>query len=337
MMATMKLLSARTKHWCLWGIILLLTACKTQDVYPTLTLAVSTANLSDNGGSMQIIARLNGPVSEAITVPLVFTGTAVLNQNFSLSATNITINAGVDTGFITLTSIPGSDTASKLIVISLGDISNVLPQPPVSVSVFLVNANADRDGDGIPDVSDACPDDFGPAANNGCPWLGLLVNEVLYDPGPDASGDANGDGIRDPDDDEFVELFNSNPALDISGYTLSDASQVRHTFPTGTIVPSNGVIVIFGGGTPTGSFGGAIVQTASSGLLNMNNAGDVLTLRDAQGNSVAVFDINGLSGNPDEAYTRNPDITGAFVQHSSVAAANGALFSPGRRLNGSNF
>lgn len=337
MMAFLDLFSVRTKLWGLCMGVILLSACKTQDVYPTLTLTVSTANLNDNGGSMQVIARLNGPVSEAITVPLVFSGTAVLNQNFSLSANNITINAGVDTGFITLTSIPGTDTASKLIVISLGDISNVLPQAPVSVSVFLVNANADRDGDGIPDIIDACPDDFGPAENNGCPWLGLLVNEVLYDPAADAAGDANGDGIRDPLADEFVELFNSNPDLDISGYTLSDASQIRHTFPAGTIVPSNKVIVVFGGGTPTGTFGGAIVQTASTGQLNLNNAGDVLTLRDAQGNSVAVFDINGLSGNPDEAYTRNPDITGAFVQHSTVPVANGALFSPGRKVNGSNF
>ena len=203
--------------------------------------------------------------------------------------------------------------------------------------VTLVRANADRDGDGVPDIDDDCPDDFGPAANNGCPWLGLLINEVLYDPAADAAGDANGDGVRDPLADEFVELFNSNPALDISGFTLSDAAQVRHTFPAGTIVPSNGVIVVFGGGNPTGSFGGAIVQTATEGQLNLNNAGDILTLRDSLGNVVAVFDINGLSGNPDEAYSRNPDITGDFVQHATIPAANGALFSPGRKVNGSNF
>jgi hypothetical protein len=137
--------------------------------------------------------------------------------------------------------------------------------------------------------------------------------------------------------DEFVELFNSNPALDISGYTLSDAAQVRHTFPPNTIVPSKGVIVVFGGGSPTGTFGGAIVQTATEGQLNLNNAGDVLTLRDNQGNVLAVFDINGLSGNPNEAYSRNPDITGNFVQHASIPAANGALFSPGVKVDGSNF
>lgn len=330
-------MSASARPLLVLAFSLLLSACKTQDVFPTLTLVASTADLNDNGGTMQIIARLNGPVAEPLSIPLNFSGSAVINQNYTVSARQITVNAGVDSGFITLTAIASADTSSKVIVIGVGAIESVLIQNVTNLVVNLVSANADRDGDGIPDITDGCPDVFGVAANNGCPWLGLLVNEVLYDPAADAAGDANGDGVRDPDDDEFVELFNSNPALDISNYTLSDAAMVRHTFPVGTIVPSNGVIVVFGGGNPTGTFGGAMVQTATGGLLNLNNAGDVLTLRDNLGNVVAVFDINGLSGNPDESYTRNPDITGAFVQHATIPAANGALFSPGRKVDGSNF
>lgn len=333
----MKLVPVSLRGGLFLSLFALLFSCKTQDVYPTLTLRASTANLNENGGTMQIIARLNGPTAEAITVPLTFTGNTVLNRNFSVSAALITINAGVDSGFITLTAIATTDTGSKTIIIGLGETANVLPQPPLSVVVNLVNANADRDADGIPDISDACPDNFGPIENDGCPWLGLLVNEVLYDPADGLAGDANGDGIREAQGDEFVEFYNSNPILDISGYTISDADAVRHTFPANTIIPSKGVVVVFGGGTPTGTFGGAVVQTASTGLLNLNNAGDMLTLRDTQGNVVAIFDINGLSGNPDEAYTRNPDITGAFVQHASIPAANGAFFSPGKRVNGSNF
>jgi len=214
----MKLVPVSLRSWLFLSLFALLFSCKTEDVYPTLTLTASTANLNENGGTMQIIARLNGPTSEAITVPLTFTGNTVLNRNFSVSATAITINAGADTGFVTLTAIATTDTGSKTIIIGLGETANVLPQPPLSVIVNLVNVNADRDGDGIPDISDNCPDDFGPIENNGCPWLGLLVNEVLYDPGADAAGDANGDGIRDPLADEFVEFYNSNPILDISLY-----------------------------------------------------------------------------------------------------------------------
>lgn len=70
----MKLIPARLKQLFLLVFILTMAACKTQDVYPTLTLAVSTSNLNDNGGNMRVIARLNGPISDDITVPLIFTG-----------------------------------------------------------------------------------------------------------------------------------------------------------------------------------------------------------------------------------------------------------------------
>lgn len=317
--------------------LLVLSGCKTEDVFPTLKLELSTNNVANDGSSMRIQVRLNGPISRDLTVPLNFSGNALINTHFSLSAEAITVAAGADTGFITLTALPTTDTTSRQVVVSLGDVSRVIVQTPVSQAINLVNANADRDGDGIPDVLDNCPDEPGPAINNGCPWKGLIINEVNYDPADGIAGDANGDGVRDPLADEFVEIYNDSLAFDISGFTLSDASSVRHTFPAGTIIPSKGVMVVFGGGTPTGSFGGALVQTASSGQLNLNNAGDVLTLKDAQGNTIRSFDVTPLSDNPNEAYTRSPDITGDFLQHSAIPEAGGRLFSPGTRLNGTNF
>lgn len=317
--------------------LLVLSGCKTEDVFPTLKLELSTNNVANDGSSMRIQVRLNGPISSDLTVPLNFSGNAQINTHFSLSAEAITVAAGADTGFITLTALPTTDTTSRQVVVSLGDVSRVIVQTPVSQAINLVNANADRDNDGIPDISDNCPDEAGPAINNGCPWKGLIINEVNYDPADGIAGDANGDGVRDPLADEFVEIYNDSLAFDISGFTLSDASSVRHTFPAGTIIPSKGVMVVFGGGTPAGSFGGALVQTASSGQLNLNNAGDVLTLKDAQGNTIRSFDVTPLSDNPNEAYTRSPDITGDFLQHSAIPEAGGRLFSPGTRLNGTNF
>ena len=44
-----------------------------------------------------------------------------------------------------------------------------------------------------------------------------------------------------------------------------------------------------------------------------------------------------LSNNPDESYTRNPDLTGEFEQHAGIESASGALFSPGTKLNGTSF
>src|SRR5262245_28532380 len=83
----------------------------------------------------------------------------------------------------------------------------------------------------------------------------VFINEILADP-DGTNGDANGDGVVSGTQDEFVELVNvSGSFLDISGWTLSDASGVRHTYPPGSVVCEEGVMVVFSGGTPTGSFG----------------------------------------------------------------------------------
>lgn len=67
----------------------------------------------------------------------------------------------------------------------------------------------DRDLDSIPDKDDDCPDEFGPKENNGCPWGdkdgdGILdnVDECPEVPGPEENkgcpwGDLDGDGVTD--------------------------------------------------------------------------------------------------------------------------------------------
>lgn len=163
----------------------------------------------------------------------------------------------------------------------------------------------------------------------------VVINEIHADPAGDISGDANGDGVRHFGDDEFVEIYNSSgSALDISGWTLSDAFSVRHVFPASTIIPEDCAIVVFGGGAPAGVFGGAIVQTASTTALGLNNGGDTVTLNDGSDN---VAEGYGSEGGNNESLTRDPDITGSFVGHSSATGANGALFSPGAMIDGSIF
>ncbi|MGB3642043.1 MAG: lamin tail domain-containing protein, partial [Rivularia sp. (in: cyanobacteria)] len=159
----------------------------------------------------------------------------------------------------------------------------------------------------------------------------IIINEILADPPSGNDGDANGDGTRDGGDDEFIELVNnSDSAIDISGWTLSDGSGVKHTFPSETIVPANGVILVFGGGTPTGNFGGAIVQTASTRSLSLNNSGDTVTLNNGT-KDIASYTYGDEGGN-NQSLTRNPDITGDFIQHSQATNSGGALFSPGTTL-----
>lgn len=326
------------KKLLLPAFAVILYSCETEDILPTLTVNASSMMLSEANGSVVLTAQLNGPAASTLRIPFALGGTATLTGDYQISSTEFVIQEGATTGTITLTAVQDVLVEGiETIIIGVTNSSSVLILTPIALTINLQDDDADTDSDGVLDSADQCPTVAGPAANSGCPFLGLIINEVLYDPADGIAGDSNGDGTRDPNLDEFVEIFNSNPSLNISGFTLSDATSIRHTFPVGTILPQNGVIVVFGGGTPTGTFGGSMVQTASTGQINLNNAGDMLTLRNASGVIIATFDVTPLDDNPNDSYTRNPDVTGNFERHSTINSANGALFSPGRKVNGTNF
>ncbi|MEM9386896.1 MAG: lamin tail domain-containing protein [Pseudomonadota bacterium] len=165
----------------------------------------------------------------------------------------------------------------------------------------------------------------------------LVLNEFQYDPASDTAGDANGDGIRDGSEDEFIELVNAGTdVLDISDWTIADQVDVRHEFAPGTLLAPNCGIVVFGGGAPTGEFGGFTVATASSGLLGLNNGGDTIFIADGSGALVTEFTYDGSLA-ADQSATRDPDLLGAFVPHTTAIGGEGALFSPGKRVDESEF
>ena len=319
-------------------LCLLSLSCTTEDILPAVELGLDASTLSEAGGELTLTATLNSDATESISLALIFGGTASENQDYSASSSAITIDSGMSSGTVTISAIQDIELESiETITVSVTSGSGVLLLSNSVIEIAMLDDDSDTDSDGVLDAVDSCPDVAGSADNNGCPWLGFLINEVLYDPETGDEGDANGDGTRDANGDEFIEFFNSGPEMDMSGYSLSDASQIRHVFPAGTVVPLNGVLVLFGSGSPTGNFGGAVVQTASTGSINMNNAGDFVTLQDTSGTIVLTFDVEPLSNNPNESYTRNPDLTGDFVQHSGIEVANGALYSPGTMLDGSSF
>lgn len=171
----------------------------------------------------------------------------------------------------------------------------------------------------------------------------LIFNEVLYDPSNNAlDGDANGDGVYNQEEDSFVEFYNtSSMPFDASGYqiwddTTSGSGTLRFVVPAGTIIPGNGVMVVFGSGPLVGSFGGAVLLSAdtTTSHLNLNNSGEVIGLKDANGNFVAYFNSDSFSDNPNESYTRYPDVTGPWIQHGDSTSV---LFSPGTKADGTPF
>jgi len=173
-----------------------------------------------------------------------------------------------------------------------------------------------------------------PGAAPPTPPSDWVINEIHADPDGSIAGDANGDGIRDGSQDEFVEIVNTSGAdIDISGWTLADGFTVRHTFATGSIVLDGCSVVVFGGGTPTGAFGNSLVQTASGGSLGLNNSGDNITLHNGVGDAATAS--YGSEGGANQSLTLDPDVTGAsFVQHSVASSSGGTLFSPGTKQDG---
>ena len=174
----------------------------------------------------------------------------------------------------------------------------------------------------------------------------LIINEYLADPGGSAAGDlegdANGDGTRDSTDDEFVEIVNNGAApLDVSLFTISDATQVRFTIPAGKVIPPGESAIVFGGGAPTGAFGNAtangLVFTAGPGGLSLNNGGDTITVSDNLAATVTSVTFGSPEGGANQSITLSPDLTGSFTTHSTAVGSGGALYSPGARVNGAPF
>jgi hypothetical protein len=331
----MKLVSIFYSLW-LFALLATFNSCKTDDVTPLVNLEVQRPQL-DEEGTLDVFAVLNGSVNTDVFVKVEFSGNATLNQDYTTSSDEIVIPKGSERGSITLSGIQNNDTNIRFVEISISSVENGISLTSSKLTIELVDCSSDRDGDGIPDCEDDCPDEPGPPENNGCPWRGLVINEVLYDPPSGINGDSNKDGVRQPQEDEFIEIYNDGPELNISRYTISDDDMMRHTFPDGTIVPQFGVVLVFGGGSPADVFGDAIVQISSTGRLSFNRGGDVITIRDKDGEEIGVFDINLYEERAAQSYTRNPDIKGDYQQHSTIPEANGALYSAGTKLDGSRF
>ena len=325
------------------GIIFLLVRCSTDDISPTLELSFSDSNLGEDNGIITLSATLNADAEQQILIPVSFSGTAEYLEDYSVSSEEIIIQSGSSSGNITFFGIQDEIIeGTETLIVELSNVQNVLLISESQIEISILDDDVDSDGDGVPDNVDDCPNELGEIANNGCPWLGFLINEVNYDPASDISGDSNGDGVRDANDDEFIEFFNSSEFdLDLTNFTVSDAAAVRHTFPNGTVIPSNGILVLFGGGNPTGDFGGAMVQTANGfqSRLNLNNAGDSVTIKDPNDEVVLSYDSSdtGINHGSNQSVTRYPDLTGDFQLHSGVSGSNGSLFSPGTRVDGTSF
>jgi hypothetical protein len=169
----------------------------------------------------------------------------------------------------------------------------------------------------------------------------LLINEILADPPGSASsdleGDANGDGTRSAAGDEFVEIGSlADCVLILGGVTVADSQEDKFTFPADVQLEPGKVVVIFGGGSPLGDFGGAQVFVASG--LALNNDGDAVEIKSPEGIRLEVENY-GTEGGDDQSLTRFVDLNAdtSLVKHTQVPDAQGSRFSPGTRIDQTPF
>jgi hypothetical protein len=204
-------------------------------------------------------------------------------------------------------------------------------------------------GNAFPDCAGGAGVDGGDATGDSTTLCGevpepgdLVINEVLADPG--ATNDANGDGVSDSSEDEFVEIVNVDlRPYELSGLTLHDNDKERFAFPSGTCVMPGETIVVFGSyDADAGSVQPGVL--AYGATLSLNNDGDVIKLLDSSGIELdrmayGKFADDGLSGNDDQSLTREVqmDASSPWVKHSEAALAAGATMSPGTCQDGNVF
>lgn len=280
-----------------------------------VSISTDKSVLEESGDSATITATLNTTSDEVVSLSLSLSGTAEAQTDYTLDPLVLSIPAGETTASATVATLDDDEEeGGETIVVTLSEVTGAEAGAGVELSITITD------------------DDFP---------LNLVLNEILYDPwNSGLNGDANGDGSYLQAEDEFIELVNmGSAAVDLSGFEFYDAESLEagipsHVVAEGTTLEPGKAFVLFGGGTPTGEFGGALVAVSTSGDLNLNNSRDVLTILDAEGLNVLTFDIEPLSNNPNESYTRSPDLTGDFFQHADVSEV---LFSPGTRIDGSSF
>jgi|GEM_PF-1209188 len=269
--------------------------------------------------------------------------------SFSLSASSMNENGGTISALLRRT---GGIEDPLDVVIQITDETEALAdvggratfQAGESSLTFSINAQDDIAEDGnqpvqiravAPGYSTASAS-FEVEDDGDGPFTIIVINEFLSDP-PNPDGDSNRDGTLDFSQDEFIEFLNvSEEDFDLSDYEVHDGVGLRHVFSPGTLLAAGRAIVVFGGGEPAGSFGGSLIQTASSGFLGLNNGGDTISLKTPGGGST-LLEVTYDGGVLDQSMSRDPDGSGSFVAHSASNGGGGSLFSPGTRVDGGDF
>lgn len=150
----------------------------------------------------------------------------------------------------------------------------------------------------------------------------IVLNEVLVNVPAGPAGDANADGVRDPYDDEFVELANVGATpVDMTGVSIYSGTKLKFWFEPFCLLPGASVVV-FGGGSIGSSLRGP--ATVSDTRFAFGNDGGTVRITTGDGVEIARLDYTRSAA---ASLTRTPQLVGnQWVPHTNLAVRP---FSPG--------
>ncbi len=114
-------------------------------ITPTLTLAVNTTELTENAGEVVITATLDSSTTTDISIPLIVTGSATENSDYTINTSSIVITAGSVTGSATILSI--NDTlieGNEVIELAIGDVTGVTLNGTSSFSIDVIDDDVNQ-------------------------------------------------------------------------------------------------------------------------------------------------------------------------------------------------
>lgn len=320
------------------------TTTSTDAVFNAAELVDVPVTIIDNDATPAVIATVNGRLLEKRTIDIdgiigITSGTV----EFSL--------ASPPTSPVTMTITPDSQITANdgtaPIVLTFDSTNWLVPQ---AITVAAVDDTVDEgDHDGLLTVTLAGggPDYDALAVNPvAVPIVDddnanhvVVINEILYDPRGNAPGettggyDANGDGVVDAGQDEFVEILNtSSQPVEIGNWVINDSTGTRYTFTPGLTLAAGQAIVVFGGGSvanglATGLFGNSLAVVSNG--LQLGNGGDTVTLFDGTRTVDTHTYVNtATGGGPNTSLARDSDEvfipvgSGPFLLSSEFTATN---------------
>lgn len=202
-------------------------------------------------------------------------------------------------------------------------VSGYSPASDVAPTVFSDHdAGFDSDVDSAPDLPPH------PCSTASAPSKGdLIINEVNANVAPGVEGDANGDGVRDAYEDEFVELWNtSSSTLRLDGVEVLVGDALKWKFDEPYCMPPGQAFVLFANGTP--NLAPDIPAVNADTRLSLSNSGGNVTLRREQ----EILDRFEWGPDAECSWVRSPEGTAGAVPVPHLMC--GGLFSPGRCCDG---